>query len=163
MFRQTQSAGPGTELLLNALMPKLNNDRLAISLKEGDLIYQQMEAKLNEQLSQAKDAGRKVQVFNNLKQMGLAMHNYHDSKGQFPAGDQGGLSWRVHLLPLLGHEELYRQFKLDEPWDSAHNKPLIEKRPDVYWHPAVTDLPPGMTVYVAPVGPGTLFAPGKSI
>lgn len=52
MFRKAQSAGPGTELVLNALMPKLNNDRLAISLKEGDPIYQRLEAQLTEQLAQ---------------------------------------------------------------------------------------------------------------
>ena len=61
---------------------------------------------------------------NNLKQIGLAMHNFHDSYGGFPAAystDKNGkplLSWRVHILPFVEGQALYRQFKLDEPWDS---------------------------------------------
>lgn len=42
------------------------------------------------------------------------------------------LSWRVHLLPYLGHENLYKQFHLDEPWDSPHNLSLMNLMPDVY-------------------------------
>ena len=42
------------------------------------------------------------------------------------------LSWRVHLLPLIGYQSLYREFKLDEPWDSTHNYALIRKIPEVY-------------------------------
>ena len=45
------------------------------------------------------------------------------------------LSWRVHVLPHLGHRDLYEQFKLDEPWDSEHNKALIGKMPDVFAFP----------------------------
>jgi hypothetical protein len=40
-----------------------------------------------------------------------------------------GLSWRVHLLPALGLKALYLQFHLNEPWDSEHNKTLIQKMP----------------------------------
>ena len=47
-----------------------------------------------------------------------------------PRGAQ--LSWRVHLLPYLEHRTLYKQFHLDEPWDSPHNKRLTEYMPDVY-------------------------------
>ena len=42
------------------------------------------------------------------------------------------LSWRVRILPYLGHEELYKEFRLDEPWDSPHNKKLIPKMPSIY-------------------------------
>jgi hypothetical protein len=44
------------------------------------------------------------------------------------------LSWRVAILPYLGEEgkALYRQFKLDEPWDSRHNKALLLKMPEAY-------------------------------
>jgi hypothetical protein len=42
------------------------------------------------------------------------------------------LSWRVHVLPRLGEEALYRRFKLDEPWDSLANRPLINQFPQVY-------------------------------
>jgi hypothetical protein len=76
-----------------------------------------------------------------LKKIALAMFNYHDSRRQFPTAGLSSdddpargaqLSWRVHLLPYLEHRNLYRQFHLDEPWDSPHNKRLVEYMPDVY-------------------------------
>ncbi len=75
---------------------------------------------------------------NELKQIGLAMHMYHDVHGTFPARasyDADGnplLSWRVHLLPYLEHAELYEQFHLEEPWDSPHNLRLVEQIPPIY-------------------------------
>lgn len=80
---------------------------------------------------------------NNLKQIGLAFHNYHDTFRGFPGagsnfdGTQKGLSWRVHLLPFLEHAGLYEQFHLDEPWDSEHNKTLIPLMPEVFAVPGV--------------------------
>src|SRR5206468_5253686 len=70
---------------------------------------------------------------NNLKQIGLAMHSYHDVYKRLPSGavqDKDGkalLSWRVHLLPFLEQEALFKEFKLDEPWDSDNNKKLLAK------------------------------------
>lgn len=75
---------------------------------------------------------------NNLKQIALAMYNYHDVHGALPPAavcDKTGkplLSWRVLILPYIEHEALYKEFKLDEPWDSDHNKKLIAKMPRVY-------------------------------
>jgi hypothetical protein len=63
-----------------------------------------------------------------------------------------GLSWRVAILPNMGEEKLYAEFHLDEPWDSAHNRPLLEKMPDVYQSPMKKDAP-GFTHYLAIVGP----------
>jgi hypothetical protein len=76
-----------------------------------------------------------------LRQIGLGMHNYHDSMGHLPAGFAGpdgktvGLSWRVAILPYIEHDNLYRQFKLNEPWDSEHNKRLIPQMPQIYAPP----------------------------
>jgi prepilin-type processing-associated H-X9-DG protein len=77
---------------------------------------------------------------NYLKQIGLAFHNFHDSTGQLPAGFYGpdgkvGLSWRVAILPYIEHDNLFRQFKLNEPWDSEHNKKLIPQMPKIYGPP----------------------------
>ncbi|MCR9120515.1 MAG: DUF1559 domain-containing protein, partial [bacterium] len=72
----------------------------------------------------ARAAARQAQATNNLKQLGLAMHNYHDVYTHFPAAytaDKEGkplLSWRVHLLPFIEGGALYEKFHLDEPWDS---------------------------------------------
>ena len=50
-------------------------------------------------------------------------------------GAQALLSWRVAILPFLGEEKLYRQFKRNEPWDSEHNRKLLAKMPAVYLAP----------------------------
>lgn len=110
----------------------------------------------------------------NLRNIAAAMNRYHDSHGKFPAAytvDKQGrplLSWRVELLPLLGQEDLYKQFHLDEPWDSQHNRTLLDKMPDVYRTPASGAYSPpgvkakeaGQTNYLVPVGKETVF-PGS--
>ncbi|HEV3115603.1 MAG TPA: DUF1559 domain-containing protein, partial [Gemmataceae bacterium] len=107
---------------------------------------------------------------NNLRQIGLALHNYHDVYGAFPAVanfNKDGkplLSWRVHILPFVDQSELYRAFHLDEPWDSEHNKKLIARMPAVYRCPAEGSA--GRTAYLAPVlddthGKGTMWTGNK--
>ena len=106
------------------------------------------------------------QSVNQLKRIGLAMHIYHDQQKTFPpvaitADGKPKLSWRVALLPYLedpGAKELYGEFHLDEPWDSEHNKPLIAKIPEVYRCPRSKAAARGMTVYLAPIGPTTIFS-----
>jgi hypothetical protein len=72
------------------------------------------------------------------KKMVAAFEAYHAKHGTYPPAfsvdknQQPLLSWRVHLLPYLGEEELYSQFKLDEPWDSRHNKRLLRQLPKCY-------------------------------
>ena len=102
---------------------------------------------------------------NNLKEIGIGLHNFHDTYKKFPA--QGSplrdgkplLSWRVAILPFIGAAPLYSQFHRDEPWDSEHNLKLIARMPDVFASPELpADLrAKGMTTYLAPVGPGTIF------
>ncbi len=83
-----------------------------------------------------------MQSINNLKQMALAMHNYNDVNGHFPAQaiyDKSGkplLSWRVMILPYIEQNQLYNEFHLDEPWDSEHNKKLLEKMPKTLASPS---------------------------
>ena len=62
----------------------------------------------------------------------------------------------MHLLPKLGQEELYKEFHLDEPWDSEHNKKLIPRMPTAYRTPG--HIFDGKTQYVLMTGPGTVFA-----
>ncbi len=90
----------------------------------------------------ARGAASEASSANNLKQMVLAMHNYHDTMGAFPPAaitDKDGkalLSWRVAILPYVEQANLYNEFHLDEPWDSDHNKKLIENMPKIYQIPA---------------------------
>src|SRR5262249_3924337 len=62
----------------------------------------------------------------------------------------------VLLLPFLDHDNLYRQFHLDEPWDSPHNKALLDQMPKCYDDPSL-NLPPGMTIYQVFNGKGAIF------
>ncbi|MEQ9407066.1 MAG: DUF1559 domain-containing protein [Fuerstiella sp.] len=123
-------------------------------------------------ISPARDRARKMSTMNSLKQIGLAMHNFHDSYGHFPpqalADDSGRrlLSWRVLILPYLDQTELYNQFHLDEPWDSDHNRGLIEKIPFVYdsfARSSDTDRK-GRTRLIAPLLTNSVFGrPGTGV
>jgi len=93
-------------------------------------------------VQKVREAAYRTQSANNLKQIGIALHNYHDTYMSFPPAvvysPEGKplYSWRVLILPFLGEERLYRQFKLDEPWDSLNNRPLLAQMPRVYVHPS---------------------------
>lgn len=91
-------------------------------------------------------AARYKAVGNQLKQIGLALHNLHDKASSFLPSqeehpefyDENGrlkVSWRVHLLPYMDQKPLYEQFKLDEAWDSPNNAPLAKNMPDVFKSP----------------------------
>jgi hypothetical protein len=114
----------------------------------------------------AREAARRNQSMNNMKQISIAMQNYHDTRRALPAAGGGEgpgaqLSWRVHILPFIEEQVLYEQFHLDEPWDSEHNRALIAKMPEVFQDPN-NRLPEGETSYLAVTGPGTAFGDGKT-
>jgi hypothetical protein len=106
----------------------------------------------------------KLKSSNNLKQMALAFHNYHDTYGTFPPatvyskdGKTPLYSWRVAILPFLDENKLYKEFKLNEPWDSENNKKLLDRLPKVY--APVTGKPKDKTTthYQVIVGGGAMF------
>ena len=116
----------------------------------------------------AREAARRAQCINNLKQIGLAMHNYADANnGQFPGNicDKDGkplLSWRVAILPYIEQQQLYSKFHLDEPWDSPNNLPLSKYVVKVYTCPSSTDDPSSaLSYYRAFVGNGAMFENDK--
>jgi hypothetical protein len=76
------------------------------------------------------------------------------------ANAKPGLSWRVHILPYIEQDNLYREFKLDEPWDSEHNKKLIEKMPTTYVSPLAA-APAGQTYYQVFSTKEGIFYPGS--
>jgi len=98
-----------------------------------------------------------------LQMVGHGLRAYHDAHGQLPPAvvrDREGrplYSWRVLLLPYLEEDELYGRFKLDEPWDSPHNKLLALKTPRCYVPALGGEDDPGLTRYQVFVGPGTAF------
>jgi hypothetical protein len=109
------------------------------------------------------DGAVQAQSLNNLKQIAIAMHNYHDVYNGFPPAavcDKKGnpqLSWRVLILPFIEQNNLFQEFKLDEPWDSANNKKLLDKMPKVYAIPGKTKEGGTDTYYRVFVGKGAGF------
>ena len=117
-------------------------------------------------------AANRIRSMNNLKQMGLAFHNFHDTNGHFPANivDKNTgkplLSWRVALLPYIEQNALYKAFKQDEPWDSEHNIKLAKSLVPVYSLANQTKRDPQgncLTPYQAFTGKSTLFEAGKKL
>jgi prepilin-type processing-associated H-X9-DG protein len=109
---------------------------------------------------------------NNIKQIGLAMHNYHAAYGAFPpayvADDSGRQlhSWRVLLLPFLEMQSLYDRYRFDEPWDGPHNITLLREMPEVFVcpaNPASGPAPSTWTSYVVIRGAATMFPGAKSV
>jgi RNA polymerase sigma factor (sigma-70 family) len=116
-----------------------------------------------------KAAVRLVMSQNNLKQIGLALHNHHDTYKYLPGpaiyskDGKALLSWRVAILPWIEQDALYRQFKLDEPWDSPHNLKLLDQMPAIYALPGDPAGKQGMTHYQAFAGKDTGFEPRKKL
>jgi hypothetical protein len=119
-----------------------------------------------EKLKPATDKERE-EVKNNLKMIGLGFWNFESAYGHFvgdvtdPKTKKPLLSWRVHLLPYLEEDELYKQFKMDEPWDSENNKKLIEKMPKIF-APTRVKAKPGETYYRG-FGDDGLFPRGQRV
>jgi hypothetical protein len=162
VFGQLQDAIKASKLtrdgkeLTASLEMKLEAEKTA---KAGLLLVQKM-----------RDSARRAQSANNLKQIGLALHNYADqSQGTLPPSalfDKNGkplLSWRVLILPYIEQDDLYKQFKLNEPWDSAHNKKLLAKMPSTFKAPIDRPVKPGYTFYQAFVGKSAAFEGKKGM
>jgi hypothetical protein len=114
-------------------------------------------------IASAKQAATRTQSVNNLKQLGLAMHLYHDVHQSFPPavlyGPDGKTqySWRVALLPHLDQAALYEQYKKNEPWDSPDNKLVLAKMPGVFRDPS-DPADSTYSSYYALTGPSTIFS-----
>ena len=68
------------------------------------------------------------------------------------------------ILPYIGQDFLYKEFKLDEPWDSEHNKKLIPRMPNVYTVPPnAAAKEPGQTHTQVFVGNGAAFELSKGV
>jgi prepilin-type processing-associated H-X9-DG protein len=120
-------------------------------------------------LQSARESRLRGECTRNLKQIGLALHNYESAKERVPRPaicDRSGkplLSWRVAILPYLDELALYNKFHLDEPWDSPHNRGLVQSMPSVYQRPGPPPANVGMTHYRVFRGKSTLFDPGKEV
>lgn len=107
---------------------------------------------------------------NNLRLLAQAMYAYENDHGSFPPAyiaDKSGKpmhSWRVLLLPYLEQEQIYRQYRFDEPWNGPRNSQLTNQRG--MW---IFQCPADMraagrddTSYVVVTGSGTAFPGDKA-
>ncbi len=119
-------------------------------------------------VQQAREAARRSSCKNNLKQIGLALHDYHDAYASFPPAhvvDEKGTplySWRVLLLPYLEQKALYSEWDATQAWDSPANRRLSDTVLSVYTCPNSTDAGP-YTNYIAPVGSDSVFPGTETI
>jgi hypothetical protein len=106
-----------------------------------------------------------------LKNISIALHTYHGAYGSFPpacVGDEEGRpmhSWRVLILPQLGEQALYDQYRFDEPWDGPNNRKLHDRIAAFYRCPDDRSSRRRKTAretsYVVIAGPGTVFPVGR--
>ncbi|NLE38522.1 MAG: DUF1559 domain-containing protein [Pirellulaceae bacterium] len=113
-----------------------------------------------------REAARRAQCANNLKQLGVALRMYHDTHGSFPPAyiaDKDGKpmhSWRVLILPYLGCDDLHKRYRFDEPWDGPNNRKLHGEIVQIFRCPSQQtrrNPNPHTTSYVAVVGPRTAW------
>lgn len=115
----------------------------------------------------ARPAAYRVQCKNNLKQIGLALYNYHDTYGAFPPAytvDANGKplhSWRTLLLPFLDHADLYQKIDLSKPWDDPANAE-VARTTIPFFNCAAAQTPHHHTNYVAVIAPHSCLRPQKS-
>jgi len=161
-----------SEKMLQALRPTKEGNSLVLKFEQTEenivganvAVIGILVALLLPAVQAARGAAQRMQSSNNLKQIALAMHNFHDTFGGLPAQaktDSEGkplLSWRVMILPFLEQNAMFEQFRLDEPWDSEHNKQFIQQMPEIYRRPNST-APQGYTTYLVPVGKNMAFEP----
>ncbi|MFL5341365.1 MAG: DUF1559 domain-containing protein [Gemmataceae bacterium] len=110
--------------------------------------------------------GERATASQNAEEIYAAFDAYQNANGRFPppylkAKDgKPGLSWRVAILPFLDDpraKALHPMFKLDEPWDSPTNRPLLDQMPPVFLGPAGSA--PNQTRFRVFMGRETMFDP----
>ena len=90
----------------------------------------------------AREAARRMQCSNNMKQIVVAFHRYRNEHGHFPPAytvDEEGRalhSWRVLILPYIEQKALYEKIRLDEPWNSEYNQQFHSEVPNFFWCPS---------------------------
>ena len=104
-------------------------------------------------VQQAREAARRTQCKNNFKQIGLALHNYHDTHSTFPPGwigvlngrsnpeGESGVAWGTMILPFLDQAPLYKEFNYSLPIDVAPNRDHLKRVLTVFQCPSDPQQP----------------------
>jgi len=124
-------------------------------------------------VKKVRQAAERTMLMNNMKQITLAMHSFNDVYKRLPApgfskdvasrDTKPLLSWRVAILPYVEEDALFRQFRLDEPWDGPNNIQLLSKMPKIYQPLGSQPKKDGHTYLQFITGPGTLFPTPTSV
>jgi prepilin-type processing-associated H-X9-DG protein len=113
-------------------------------------------------VQKVRDAAARLKCQNNLKQIGLALHNYESSHGFFPPAytvlitTPSSTSWGVYLLPYIEQDNLYKQYNVTAPFSDPGNQAVIATPVKIYQCPAAPN--PDRTYTDGPV-PGAAFVP----
>ncbi|MBS0205733.1 MAG: DUF1559 domain-containing protein [Planctomycetes bacterium] len=120
-------------------------------------------------VQQAREAARRTQCKNNLKQIGLALHNYHDTFNLFPAAhlnDDDGrprISWRASILPYIDQAPMFNAIVMSEPWDGPTNSQWHATMPPVYMCPSYNTTSRANTCYATIVSDHSIMGAGKCV
>jgi len=113
-------------------------------------------------IGSGREAAMRMQCLDNLKRIALAMQEYEAANGCFPpayVADKDGrpmYSWRTLLLPYLGEQALYDQYRFNEPWFSPYNRDVTDVPLEIYQCPAQPNTKKPTTSYMMVVGPNTI-------
>lgn len=120
-------------------------------------------------IQDARDAARRTTCRSHLRQIGLALHNFHDVHRSFPAsgwtkpgpGNPLGcyIGWRALILPYLEQSALFADYDFDADWWSAENRAAGSHGVPVYRCPSVPGLPAVTAAIAKPPRPALTFAP----
>ena len=110
----------------------------------------------------ARQAARRMQQSNHVKEIGLAMHNYHAAYKQLPftevtnSSGQTMLGWRLAISPFAEGQTQWERLNPDEPWDGPSNQAIMQDAPMAF---QAINAEPGETTIYAIVDPNGLFPP----
>ena len=148
---------------VEGLSVSASGHKIQLALKKAagfDQNFSELLAPVFVQSRQAQQAGLD---HDSLRVIALGISRYLETNEmRFPHyaifGENGAplLSWRVAILPALGELELYNQFHFNEPWDSVHNRTLIEKMPKIFADPS-GQAPVGKTIFRMFGGDGSIL------
>lgn len=159
---------------LEKLQFKANGNAVALSatmspahVQSGLVVSAVLAGLMVPAVQKVRESANRMTSSNNLKQIAIALHGYHDVTGAFPPAvvrDKNGkalYSWRVLILPYLEQDAIYKKWNKDEPWDSPNNKPLSDLVLKVYSAPGTPDENTNRSPYRVFVGKDTGFEVNK--
>jgi len=143
---------------MNAAVQRLRHGLSLVELLVTMAIVAVLLGTLFPAIQAARAAARRTQCSNQLRQVGLALHVHHDTRGKLPIGclewrpmsgpaSRRQLAWSAFLLPYLEQQSLYEALDLQQPYDSVRNAAA-----------ATTPVP----VYLCPSHPGGAEVLGRT-